>query len=217
MKLLMLIFSVVISTSLYAQKNCEVDVEALSGTYEGDCKKGLANGIGTAQGTDTYKGKFKKGLPHGAGAYTWANGDKFVGEFSRGLKEGEGQMIVKTAAGVDSTYSGYWRGDEYIGLDKYPYKTLVSDPRIVKIQYNKLNSDGNSIAIKYQQRNQNVQHSDISINNIQGSFSSVLQNPYKKEIVNVIFPFQAIIAGQERWEFQITQPGNWEIVVSITE
>ncbi len=216
MKILAILFSALISVNVYSQK-CEVDMEAISGSYEGNCKKGQANGNGTAKGTDTYVGEFKKGLPHGAGTYTWANGSRFVGQFVRGIKEGEGEMIKKTLAGTDSTYSGFWKDDEYIGKEKYPYKTLNSDPKIVKIQYNRLTSDGRSIAIKYQQSNQNVKHDDINITNIMGTYSSVLQNPYKKEINNVIFPFQAIVNGSERWEFQITQPGGWEVIVSITE
>ena len=54
--------------------SCMVLMEAISGSYEGDCRNGLAHGKGTALGWDTYRGQFKKGLPHGTGTYIWENG-----------------------------------------------------------------------------------------------------------------------------------------------
>jgi len=42
-------------------------VPALQGTYDGGCKNGMAQGKGTARGTDTYMGFFKNGLPNGKG------------------------------------------------------------------------------------------------------------------------------------------------------
>jgi hypothetical protein len=55
-------------------ENCKVLLPALSGNYEGGCKKGLADGKGKASGTDVYEGEFSKELPHGKGTYTWSNG-----------------------------------------------------------------------------------------------------------------------------------------------
>jgi hypothetical protein len=57
-------------------EDCKVLLPALSGSYEGSCKKGVADGRGKASGTDAYEGEFRKGLPDGKGTCTWSNGDK---------------------------------------------------------------------------------------------------------------------------------------------
>ena len=49
------------------KSDCKVLAETLAESYEGDCKKGLADGKGKAIGTDSYEGGFKKGLPEGEG------------------------------------------------------------------------------------------------------------------------------------------------------
>lgn len=69
----------------YAQ-DCKVLLKPINKSYTGDCKKGKAEGKGTAKGIDNYVGDFKKGLPNGEGTYVWANGDTFTGIFSKGKK-----------------------------------------------------------------------------------------------------------------------------------
>jgi hypothetical protein len=39
---------------------------------------------------DTYEGFFKDDLPHGKGAYRWANGSIFEGNFIDGMRQGYG-------------------------------------------------------------------------------------------------------------------------------
>ena len=38
--------------------DCTVNKASISGFYTGECKKGLAHGMGIAQGTDRYEGHF---------------------------------------------------------------------------------------------------------------------------------------------------------------
>ena len=56
---------------------CQVLLPQIAGSYEGECKKGLAEGMGKAQGIDFYEGYFKKGYPDGHGKYAWKDGATF--------------------------------------------------------------------------------------------------------------------------------------------
>jgi hypothetical protein len=95
------------STFCFSQK-CEVVVETLKGTYEGDCKKNKADGKGTAAGEDIYTGDFKSGYPEGKGKYVWKNGDWYEGEWKKGLREGQGIMHLTTTDSKDSVLDGFW-------------------------------------------------------------------------------------------------------------
>ena len=64
------------------------DQNQLSECIEGDC----INGYGTyswADG-DKYTGEWKNFKYHGQGTYTWENGDKYSGEHKDGLEHGQG-------------------------------------------------------------------------------------------------------------------------------
>src|SRR5664279_1389178 len=80
-------------THTFAQP-CEVNIDSLKGQYSGDCKKGKAEGQGTATGIDSYTGSFKNGYPEGQGKYTWKNGNWYEGEWKKGLYEGQGTLSV---------------------------------------------------------------------------------------------------------------------------
>lgn len=94
----------------------------IAGKYEGEMKKGLASGKGTATGTDSYTGRFVNGLPDGQGIYTYKNGDIYEGAFKNGYMEGKGQMTTK-AQSSDSVITGYWEAGNYIGKKRIdPYE-----------------------------------------------------------------------------------------------
>lgn len=144
----LLIFSFVslFGFCLFAQKpEGPVLKKELAGKYEGQLKKGLANGEGTAVGIDSYTGRFNKGLPDGEGTYSFSNGDVYKGSFSKGLFSGKGKFIYKKAAG-DSIVEGYWESGKYIGEKLIaPYeisnKTGSVNPSIVRA------GDGNKVEI----------------------------------------------------------------------
>lgn len=117
----------------------------LVGKYEGEIKKGLAHGQGTAIGLDAYTGHFSKGLPDSEGTYTFENGDVYRGEFSKGLFSGKGVLTCKKAHG-DSIVDGYWQEGLYLGkVQIAPYeitnKTGSVNPRITNT------GDGNQVEI----------------------------------------------------------------------
>ena len=89
-----LIFIISIS-SFNAQTQCKVLKPEISGSYVGECKKGLADGLGEATGTDFYKGEFVKGWPEGKGTYLWTNGATYQGEWKKGMRDGIGTYLYK--------------------------------------------------------------------------------------------------------------------------
>ncbi len=108
-----------IPTILLSQTNnsCQVKVPELQGEYRGDCKNGLADGKGSAQGKHIYEGEFKKGYPHGEGKYIWAGDDYYVGSFRKGKRSGFGKHYLMVD-GKSSFIEGYWKNDAYIGKEK---------------------------------------------------------------------------------------------------
>ena len=104
------------------QSDCKVKLAGISGSYTGECKKGLAHGTGIAQGIDHYEGQFVKGWPEGKGIYKWADGTYYDGEWQKGMKNGAGKMVYR-----DSTVSGFWKNDEYNGKSMdAPYKITLA-------------------------------------------------------------------------------------------
>jgi hypothetical protein len=106
-RIVTLIMAITISLAVFPQNTCKVLVKELEGQYNGECKKGLANGEGAAQGTDTYHGSFKKGLPHGFGVYAYSNGSTYIGSFKKGIRDGYG-LMNDMSTGVKVMHYGLW-------------------------------------------------------------------------------------------------------------
>ncbi|MCX6239139.1 MAG: hypothetical protein NTY07_16520 [Bacteroidia bacterium] len=96
----------------FSQDACKVLKPEISGKYTGDCKNGVADGKGVAEGKDKYEGKFKKGLPNGQGIYTWSTGEVYKGSWHEGKKQGDGKLTFKSN-GIDSTTIGIWKDDVF--------------------------------------------------------------------------------------------------------
>ncbi|NQU32172.1 MAG: hypothetical protein HQ521_02960 [Bacteroidetes bacterium] len=123
---IIILFSLIyIPYGLYSQTKCKVLVKNISETYEGKCKKGLANGKGVATGIDKYEGRFSKGYPNGSGTYTWANGSEYTGDWEFGQRSGEGtyRFIYNDN---DSIIDGIWKNDKYIGPIPPPPIVMLS-------------------------------------------------------------------------------------------
>ena len=207
-----MIFSIV---SL-SQNECKVLVPEISENYEGKCKKGLAHGKGTASGIDNYIGRFVKGLPDGKGVYTWANGNKYTGWWEKGKRSGEGTFTFRIND-KDSVFSGIWEFDKYIGPK--PKAPVVRYKRSVeRYSFTKRNQIHNKIEIKFMSKGMiNSSVYDLSINSSSGIVDGLI-------IDNVQYPVTVKI-GYETisklnsytypviFEFEITDPGEWLLII----
>ena len=64
-------------------------------------KEKMTNGV--------YEGQYLNGKFHGQGTYTWADGNKYVGEFKDGIQDG---------LGISTFVSGKFAGGKYVGQFK---------------------------------------------------------------------------------------------------
>jgi hypothetical protein len=198
-----------------SQQDCRVLMESLTGTYEGECKKKLADGYGTAKGTDTYEGYFKKGLPHGKGKYIWKNGDEFEGEWKKGVIEGAGRMVYKRANLPDSVITGFWEKGEYIGLYRYPYAVTDRSSNITNIDFTLLNVTSNRITFSIFSGRQ-LDIGEFVITPTEGLYDAYKKTTKLVEISGIKFPFTAFInAPPYNFNFTINRPGNWEVRLEV--
>lgn len=207
-----------LSLGLRAQQNdCKVLLESISGTYEGKCKNGLANGKGIAQGTDRYEGTFVKGLPSGRGVYKWADGSYYDGEWKDGKKEGKGKLVKK-----DSEISGYWKDDEYAGEELIPSYKVIRSMNLARATFNKSGAIEGVRILLLQAGSDNVAIENFSIASSSGS---EYRSGKMYGIQNVLFPLDVKVrymtwnkmrTGQIEviFEFTINEPGAWEVTLN---
>jgi hypothetical protein len=125
------------------QTDCKVKLPEISGSYSGECKKGLAHGKGTAQGIDRYEGQFFKGLPEGNGIYKWANGSYYEGEWKKGMRNGQGKFVSG-----DSVVTGFWKANQYQGRKQGPSYMITLSRNIARSTITKSVETSNGVRIK---------------------------------------------------------------------
>ncbi len=201
---------------------CKVVLATINETYEGECKKGLANGQGKASGIDQYEGQFKDGLPHGTGTYTWSNGDAYTGAWKKGQKEGEGQLTK--ADGLVT--KGFWIKDEYIGVDKEPFQVIQKGPEILRVNFRRADEVSKKIELQFEQNHAQL---PVRLTQVNGDFSVLPPNTtHPNFIVQVVdFPFQGhlqfdvpgtlsnTIISNVDLEIRISQQGAWLVTVEM--
>ena len=218
--ILFALFFIAINGGL-AQNDCKVLLDMIAGQYEGGCKKGLADGEGTAQGEDMYDGEFKKGLPNGVGIYTWANGDIYDGEFKKGLKEGKGKMIIQLADGKTKEQTGFWVKDKYIGEHKSPYEIQYRSPDVLSVHINEKENpanDGNALFIEIQNKGKTQQNPEFGLNVTTGSFLSRYPVGKTTKIIISKFPFAFSLSYMdETVELQFYQETSWTVRIDYNK
>lgn len=216
-----LFISILISSSVYCQNTCTVLKAEISTYYIGDCKKGLASGMGEAKGEDSYTGEFFRGYPDGKGTYIWKNGSVYKGEWKNGLREGKGEYSAKVN-GKDSILTGNWHNDKFIGKSKPPvpyvieYKNSIGRVSCAKV--------GDRPYIKYKFSRNGDESNNISNLLLQGNSGSESNTSSFTGFEQVTFPFMgkvkfnapnsfmsALLTCELR--FRINEPGSWVVTI----
>ena len=203
---------------IFAQDDCKVLNSSIGVSYNGSCKKGLAEGTGEAMGVDRYKGEFKKGLPDGEGTYFWLTGEIYAGEWRKGLREGNGKYSYKYMD-RDTVISGIWKKDKYIGeveLAPYiiEYRNGISRVSCIKV--------GGRPYVKFKFALNGAESNDISNLLIQGSSGSESNTTEFTGFEQIVFPFSGRVTFQApnafraamitcELRFVINEPGSWII------
>lgn len=195
---------------------CQVLLPRISGTYEGDCKKGVAHGIGMAQGIDRYEGEFKNGLPEGKGIYRWADGTFFDGYWKKGFREGAGRMIYS----ADSVITGYWKADKYTGKQNLRDYEVLQSRYIARTSFMKTGKTPLQVKVKLTlggAPNTDVQ--DFSMTYSSGDeyrlgAAYALQNvkyPITIRITYMTWNVLRTVMSPAAIEFRINGPGSWDV------
>ncbi len=102
--------------------SCRVLDPELTGSYQGGCKDGLAQGYGEAKGSAEYRGEFHAGRKQGRGVKIWPNGDRYEGRFVEDRKEGVGTYAWgPNGPAAGERYRGDFRGDRRNGFGIYTW------------------------------------------------------------------------------------------------
>ena len=219
---LLIISALILPGRLAGQSNdCKVLLPELTGTYSGECKNGLAHGKGVAAGKDRYEGQFSRGLPNGKGRYEWSDGPVYNGEWSKGVRDGEGEMTYHTVRG-DSVVQGYWRNNNYLGKNNVPPYSITRKDDLLSVNLRKAGDD-NTVIVKFMMKGQiNTKVRNLSMVSTSGShfkqgtyegFQDVrypldikitytTNNPISRASFDVVF------------ECTINEQGKWEITLN---
>jgi len=236
-KQILLSFLLFFVTTGIRSQSCDVIVDSLKGQYIGDCKKGMADGKGTAMGINSYTGDFKNGYPHGYGKYTWQNGNCYEGFWKSGLFEGQGTF--KQINQSDSfVLTGFWKKGTYISRYEKPYIVHTPTNNISNINVRKINAIVPEIVFTVKNITggaSNIQNPVlpksrlIDMQIIQGRFEQQITDETSSNITNkytlrkVTFPFYAIFSFHttgttlqvEKVGIEILEDGNWYLQFNI--
>lgn len=204
--------------SALSQENCKVLKPEIAGTYKGRCKNGLADGKGSASGTDSYTGHFLKGLPDGVGSYFWKTGESYTGHWKEGKRHGEGKYSF-FYHGKDSTITGIWENDDYKG-QKVENPKIIYKSSIDRYRFEKTGNIKNRVLIYiYQDGARNTGVSNLMISSSSG-YETSLGNSFGYD--EVTFPVTVRVSYTTlnklktasyyvEFHFEIFDSGDWKV------
>jgi hypothetical protein len=212
---------VLLAITVSAQESCKVLLPSISGTYEGKCKKGLANGKGIASGTDRYEGQFKAGLPDGKGTYTWSNGDVYTGEWQAGMRFGIGKLSMKVN-GEEIIQDGLWEKNTYkgpkpkapsvtfkTGVDRYDFRKDITDKNRVLISFMQNGMRNNSVMNLLMSSSSGY---ETQLTEMVG-YDEVTY-PVTIKVAYTTYNKLRTVTVEVRFEFVIYEPGDWKVEIN---
>lgn len=232
-QILTTLFVSFLSLTIYAQTSstCEVMVDSLKGTYEGECAGGKANGQGKAVGIHIYEGSFKKGYPDGTGKYTWPNGDYYTGGWKKGQMDGKGEFHDHVG-GKEKVKTGFWKKGDYKGEYEKPYIVHNTTTEIGRVQASVIRKEQDT-RITIQVENLSSQGGFATTNNASitkltdiivknGTFtyrnSTLLSNKETTVLQGITFPFRAtFVFGNSSVDIELFEQGAWDLMIPINK
>lgn len=219
-KILIVSIFMLICSLGHAQKTKQVLLASINSKYEGETKKGLANGEGKAWGeTDIYEGEFKKGYPHGDGSYVWGNGNKYTGEFSKGEMDGKGELTILSAdKSTSKIQKGYFKDDEYIGLYEDPYK-IISEGGARNVHLEKKAGTLNELSFEVFANGAQLSSGILAIRDKNNTLIKTIAGV--KTMTDINFPLEQVEVSfrfdniNYKVIFDLYQEGTWKVVISV--
>ncbi|MGE5348530.1 MAG: hypothetical protein ACM3NP_04535 [Actinomycetota bacterium] len=206
---------------LNGQSECRVLMPGISGSYIGECRKGLAEGKGEAVGTDSYRGDFRKGLPDGEGTYVWSTGAVYTGQWKKGMRDGQGTFTFRFNE-RDSVQTGFWKENEFIGTEKIAPYIISYRQGVVRTSFFKQGSDDNYVSFKFSRSGGTSYNIEGLV--MQGSSGSESVTTAFTGFLNTSFPFEGkvqfrapnllnTVINNYELRFVINQPGDWVVTI----
>lgn len=77
------------------------------GSFTGEFRADMwVRGVQVSENGNKYEGAFENKRRHGKGAFTWTNGDTYIGHWKDGLANGEGVLTIKGSVYVGTFVNG---------------------------------------------------------------------------------------------------------------
>lgn len=212
------LYLVLLVLPVTGQVDCQVLKAEISLEYDGECKNGLAHGVGIASGQDQYSGRFRKGYPHGIGTYTWSTGEVYEGAWKNGLRHGYGKY-TSSKDGKETLQEGNWLKDKFMG--RSGSNTIKVKTKRNVIRYTAIRkSDGNQVMVKILMNGvPNIEIEDLMFIGDSGSeigYSQYIgyenvEFPFSGKITYLTWNKLKTIRYEVVFEFVVPQPGYWEL------
>jgi hypothetical protein len=204
-------------------QKCKVLKESINKEYEGECKKGLANGQGTAKGEeDYYQGTFKKGLPAGKGKYVWGNGEFYIGDFKNGMRHGKGVMYTlnEETGAIEKNKLSMWKEDVFVmEVMEEKYK-IIQQRNVVGVHVKKMDEERDRVEIRIKNA---TEMKDLVVNSDVGSTNIVTGNRITIDFIEFPINIKINFTDANKFntsriaivvEMEIESPGNWTVEIS---
>ena len=172
-------------------------MNALVGSYLGDCKMGLANGDGTAHGLHRYTGNFKDGLPNGNRDLLLQRFPILQRQIPGWQREGKGEMHITRSSMSDSVVAGFWSGDEYRGK-RYITYTFSTTEQFDLTEISPSAHSGNTVSIE--------------IATTSGTPNGASAPGYILQLSELTSPTSCILKHQSRYESSFKSYATYELV-----